>query len=93
MATDLPWRSIEPLPELNGDVAALLATIDDLRQVCDGTLTLATSSEVEEARKRSLRRHAIETGIIERLYDLDWGVTEALVAEGLTLDAAHARAA
>jgi len=93
VATDLPWRSIEPLPELNGDVAALLATIDDLRQVWDETLTLATSSEVEEARKRSLRRHAIETGIIERLYDLDWGVTEALVAEGLTLDAAHARAA
>lgn len=39
-----------------------------------------------EARQRSLRRHAIETGIIERLYDLDWGVTEALVAEGLAAD-------
>ncbi|GAA4241447.1 hypothetical protein GCM10022254_70310 [Actinomadura meridiana] len=35
-----------------------------------------------------MRRHAIETGIIERLYDVDWGVTEALVAEGLTADAA-----
>lgn len=35
-----------------------------------------------------LRRHAIETGIIERLYDVDWGVTEALVAEGLTADVA-----
>ena len=34
-----------------------------------------------------MRRHAIETGIIERLYDIDWGVTEALVAEGLTADA------
>lgn len=88
MAANIPWRSVEPLPNLNGDVAALLATIDDLRRVWDETLALATPVEVEEARKRSLRRHAIETGIIERLYDLDWSVTEALVAEGLTLDAA-----
>ncbi len=35
-----------------------------------------------------MRRHAIETGVIERLYNVDWGVTEALVAEGLTLDVA-----
>jgi len=44
--------------------------------------------EVREARKRSMRRHAIETGVIERLYNVDWGVTQALVAEGLTLDLA-----
>lgn len=89
MASNLSWRSVEPFPELNGDVADLLATIDDLRRVWEETLSLATSEEVEEARKRSLRRHAIETGIIERLYDLDWGVTEALVAEGLTVDVAE----
>lgn len=88
MTANIPWRSVEPLLEVNGDVAALLATIDDLRQVWENTLSLATPAEVEAARKRSLRRHAVETGIIERLYDLDWGVTEALVAEGLTLDAA-----
>lgn len=40
----------------------------------------------QEARRRSLRRHAIETGIIERLYDVDWGVTLALIAEGITAD-------
>jgi len=45
--------------------------------------------DAEERRARNLRRHAIETGIIERLYDLEWGVTEALVAEGLTLDVAE----
>lgn len=32
--------------------------------------------------------HAIETGVIERLYDVDWGVTEALVAEGLSAEVA-----
>ncbi|MEH1014267.1 Fic family protein [Micromonospora sp. CPCC 206060] len=88
MAKDIPWRSVEPVPELNGDVAELLAAIDSLRRVWDENLAVATPDEVEQARKRSLRRHAIETGIIERLYDLDWGVTEALVAEGLTLDVA-----
>lgn len=31
----------------------------------------------------------METGIIERLYELDWGTTEALVAEGLTTEAAN----
>ena len=45
-----------------------------------------TPPEFAEARQRSLRRHAIETGIIERLYDLEWGVTEALVAEGISAD-------
>lgn len=85
---NVPWRSVEPLPDLNGDVVAMLATIDDLRRIWADTQALATPAEIESARKRSLRRHAIETGIIERLYDVDWGVTEALVAEGLTLDAA-----
>ncbi|MFE9185954.1 Fic family protein [Micromonospora haikouensis] len=88
MATDLPWRSVEPLPELNGDIAELLSATDSLRAVWAQNLRRATAEEVEAARKRSLRRHAIETGIIERLYDLDWGVTQALVAEGLTLDVA-----
>ncbi|RFS47536.1 Fic family protein [Micromonospora craniellae] len=76
------------MPELNGDIAELLSATDSLRMVWEDNLQLSTAEEIEAARKRSLRRHAIETGIIERLYDLDWGVTEALVAEGLTLDVA-----
>jgi hypothetical protein len=83
-----PWTAVSPLPRVNGDVARLLETIDDQRRVWEETLTLATPAEIEAARKRSLRRHAIETWIIERLYDVDWGVTEALVAEGLTLEVA-----
>jgi Fic family protein len=89
VVADLSWQSVEPVPEMNGDVTALLATIEDLRRIWEASLLRATPAEVEEARKRSLRRHAIETGIIERLYDLDWGVTEALVAEGLTLEVAE----
>jgi Fic family protein len=89
MASDISWGGVKPLPKLNGDIAFLLATIDDQRRVWDETLKFATEAEVTEARKRSLRRHAIETGIIERLYDVDWGVTQALVAEGLTIEAAE----
>ena len=89
MPPDIKWRGVLPLPTVNGDVGALLATIDDQRRVWEETLKLATEEEIAEARKRSLRRHAIETGIIERLYDVDWGVTQALVAEGLTVEAAE----
>jgi prophage maintenance system killer protein len=84
----ISWQAVAPLPEVNGDVAGLLETIDDQRRVWEETLAFATHDEIEAARKRTLRRHAIETGIIERLYDVEWGVTEALVAEGLTLEAA-----
>jgi len=48
----------------------------------------ATAAEFRESRLRNLRRHAIETGILERLYDVEWGVTEALVAEGLSAEVA-----
>ena len=89
MSPDVKWRGVRPLATLNGDVGALLATIDDQRRVWEETQKLATKEEITEARKRSLRRHAIETGIIERLYDVDWGVTQALVAEGLTVEAAE----
>lgn len=88
MVADLPWRAVEPLPEINGDVTALLATIDDLKAIWEEAVASPDPEEFAEARRRSLRRHAIETGIIERLYDVDWGVTEAMVAEGLTAEVA-----
>ena len=40
------------------------------------------STEYEAFVGRLKREHAIETGIIERLYDLDKGVTETLIKEG-----------
>lgn len=84
----IPWREVQPLDELNGDLQAVIASVDALRGAWEEALAQVSSDEFAEARRRSLRRHAIETGIIERLYDLDWGITEALVAEGLTADVA-----
>lgn len=66
----------------------MLATVDELQRAWKRSVGLATPEEFAAARQRTLRRHAIETGIIEQLYDVSWGVTEALVAEGLTLEAA-----
>lgn len=85
---NIAWREVDPLPEVNGAVEPVLATVDALRTAWDRALRRVSAAEFAEARQRSLRRHAIETGIIERLYDLDWGVTEALVAEGITAEVA-----
>lgn len=82
------WREIAPLPDINGDTDNLLATVDTVRGAWEEHLRLVSPEEFEAARIRTLRRHAIETGIIERLYDVSWGVTEALVAEGITRQAA-----
>jgi len=84
----VPWREVEPLSPINGDTDNLLATVDTVRDAWEEYLNRVSPEESEEARRRTLRRHAIETGIIERLYEVSWGVTEALVAEGLTLEAA-----
>lgn len=84
----VPWQEVTPLPDLNSAVNPILATVDSLRAAWKETVGGAAEQEFAQARQRSLRRHAIETGIIERLYDVDWGVTEALVAEGLTREAA-----
>ncbi|SFB93604.1 Fic family protein [Streptomyces aidingensis] len=88
---DLPWSDVEPLPLLNGDLDSILESVQALQRAWKDVVSL-NDAAFQEARRRSLRRHAIETGIIERLYEVDWGVTEALVAEGLTADAV-ARAA
>jgi prophage maintenance system killer protein len=86
----IPWRPIEPLPHFNGEIAARLASVDALQVAWKAVQASASPEEVEASLKRRLRRHAIETGIIERLYDMSWGVTEALVAEGLTTEVASA---
>jgi glycine/D-amino acid oxidase-like deaminating enzyme len=85
----IPWQEIDPLEPVDGDVSSVLATVDTLRGAWEDFITTVSAEEFAEARQRSLRRHAIETGIIERLYDVDWGVTEALVAEGLVREVAE----
>src|ERR1022692_1641749 len=84
----IQWREVEPPPDINGSLGQMLKTVDSLRSAWEEALQDASPEEQAEAQQRRLRRHAIETGIIERLYDLDWGITEALVAEGLSSEVA-----
>jgi hypothetical protein len=84
-----PWEWVTPLDgSIPDHLRDQLQTVDSLRNAWDDAIAVMPRAEFEQARKRSLRRHAIETGIIERLYDVDWGVTEALVAEGVTAEVA-----
>jgi hypothetical protein len=82
----IPWRSIEPLrPEdelANGSLGAL----DALRAEWQRRWDVLPEQERAQIRQRSLRRLAVETGILERLYDVEWGLTLTLVAEGFTRD-------
>ncbi len=79
------WCPIMPLDgsveeALQGDLAA----VDALHDAWMDFTALLDEAGRTTLRRRTLRKHAIETGILERLYDIEWGLTETLVAEGLT---------
>lgn len=84
------WVEVQELDlSFSLETKKALDRADSFRDRWREMLVDADPEEVQERRNRNLRRHAIETGIIERLYDVSWGVTEELVAEGITLDAAE----
>ena len=83
------WLPITPLDNsveeaLQGDLTAVDALYDAWMEFT----ALLDEADRATLRRRTLRKHAIETGIIERLYDIDWDLTETLVAEGLTREVA-----
>jgi prophage maintenance system killer protein len=82
----IPWKPIEPLSRSERVTNGSLAALDALRAEWARRLTELPEEERARIRQRSLRRLAIETGIIERLYDVDWGLTLTLIAEGFTRD-------
>lgn len=88
MVTIKRWHPIKPLDTsvetgLGGD----LAYVDELWNSWTARVSSLGLSDRTALRRRTLRKHAIETGIIERLYDIDGALTETLVAEGLTMEA------
>ena len=60
-----PWREVDAPPHVNGTLRPVLNVVDTLRRAWEDALSYATGAERDEARDRRLRRHAIETGIIE----------------------------
>src|SRR6266487_2136968 len=81
--TDYVWHPIQPLTDK--DRAIDLASMRPLYDSWHASRTrLQKSSEanLKEFTQRLVRRLSVETGILERLYDLDRGTTEALIAHG-----------
>lgn len=85
--TNYKWKPIEPLSgeERKIDLAAMRPLYENWRA---SKQRLQESSPVQLAdfNRRLVRRLSVETGILERLYDLDRGTTEALVMNGFTED-------
>lgn len=84
---DYLWIPIEPLSELDKsvDLAAMHSVYETWRTSKD-RLQQSSPNELKEFNRRLIRRLSIETGILERLYDLDRGTTEALVTQGFVED-------
>ncbi len=83
MPIDQVWAEIEDFPTLTGVVTSALDQLTPLRNAWQEAARRDPDA-FRETRLRVLRSHAIETGIIEHLYNVDWGVTETLVAEGIS---------
>lgn len=85
--TNYVWKPIEPLSDKDRvmDLAAMRPLYDSWR-ASKSRLQQSSEANLREFNQRLVRRLSVETGILERLYDLDRGTTEALVARGFVED-------
>lgn len=85
--TDCIWKPIEPLSETDRaiDLAAMRPLYESW-QTSKTRLKQSSEAGLRVFNQRLVRRLSIETGILERLYDIDRGTTEALVAAGFVED-------
>ena len=77
------WKHIEPMSEADRSID--LADIKPLYEswrAAKQRLKQSSREGLERFSAQLVRRLSIETGILERLYDLDRGTTEALVTAG-----------
>jgi Fic family protein len=80
---DYIWKPIEPLGEVEKriDLAAMRPLYENWRE-SRKRIQQSSQAQLTDFNQRLIRRLSVETGILERLYDLDRGTTEALVAHG-----------
>ncbi|MCW3062606.1 MAG: hypothetical protein JWQ02_4427 [Capsulimonas sp.] len=77
------WKPIEPLSEAERSIdLGAMRPIYETWHTSRENLKSSSPASLKEFTQRLVRRMSIETGILERLYDLDRGTTEALVAHG-----------
>lgn len=84
---DHNWKPIKSLSDLDRqiDLVAIRPLYDTWR-ASQKRLRESSPESLKEFTQRLNRRLSIETGILERLYDLDRGTTEALVVHGFVED-------
>lgn len=85
--TNFTWKPIEPLTDRDRaiDLAAIRPLYESWRSARE-KLRESSSESLSRFTERLIRSLSIETGILERIYDLDRGTTEALVMHGFAVD-------
>ena len=80
---DYSWKSISPLCAQDRAIdLAETRSVYETWKIAKERLQRSRPSGYGEFNKRLVRRLSIETGILEHLYDIDRGTTEALVTSG-----------
>ncbi len=84
---DYRWTPITPLSDAEKkiDIASMRPIYENWR-ASKARLQESSQSQLAEFKRRLIRRLSVETGILERLYDIDRGTTEALVVHGFAED-------
>ena len=81
------WRPIAPLGAVaDHETTVNLARLDTIRSIWDHTKIELDRNVMDRFVNRLKRDIAVETGIIEGLYELDRGLTQTLVTHGFTRD-------
>lgn len=85
--SQLKWTSIEPLTDADRAIdLPVMRPLYDSWRAAQRRLKESSHSNLKTFNERLVRSLSIETGILERLYDLDRGTTEALVTHGFAED-------
>jgi len=81
------WKPIEPLSQRDKSIdLAATRPLYETWWASKERLQKSSQSSLKLFNERLIRRMSVETGILERLYDLDRGTTEALVVRGFVED-------
>jgi len=85
--TNHSWTHIKPLPDADKkmDLAAIKPLYDSWYAIRD-RIKSKNDKTLNEFSKKLIRRLSIETGILERVYELDRGTTEALITHGFAVE-------
>ena len=78
------WHADTGITDLDGDAATLGASeVPGIRAIwADQRTRLAGTAQLADFTEKLCREWAIETGIIENLYDIERGVTQTLIEQG-----------